>query len=195
MSWLSRIFKSKSSSPEPDDPILSQSGKIAKVHGIDLSDNEWEHIMEYRELLASSALGGSYVHPSVLHGLSFIGLHRSLFKAGIEAFEREEFQIAIASLQKAKTLLPWPTILYALGLAFWNFGDKQLGISHLRQALENLEKRYELLNRVVLQEIPSRTDFMKKIAHQLDMDVALLGIPDIQAIKDLAEEKIRKHRN
>ena len=195
MSWLSRIFKPKSSSHELDDPILSQCGKIARTYRIDLSDNESGYIMEYRELVASSALGGSYVHPGVMHALSFVGLHQSLLKADIEAFEKEQFQMAIASLRKAKTLLPWPTILYALGLAFWSSGDKQLGILYLKEALDSFEKRYELLNPVVSQDIPSRADFMKKIAHQLDMDVTLLGIPNIQAIRDLAEEKIRKHRD
>jgi tetratricopeptide (TPR) repeat protein len=104
---------------------------------------------------------------------------------------REEYK-AITSLEKARKLLPWPTVLYSLGLAYAQLGKKAVAIEIWGKALEVFESRVNLLSTKVPPTLPDRDNFIAMSAERIDKTGSLsLGFTNFGAIKDNILERLK----
>lgn len=165
------------------DPILEKCSEIAHSNGISLDDNEWQFVKHERDVVASSVLGGAYVHKDIFHSLCFLSLYDGLFKAGIEWLKKQQIKDTIHSLEKARSLLIWPTVSYGLGHAYRVLGDYQKAKIYLSQALENFDKRIEILNKIIPESLPSTHDFIILISKQLNNQMLHFGFENEEECK------------
>jgi len=61
---------------------------------------------------------------------------RALYKQGTTAFERKDYQTAVAKYEEAYALAPRPLFLYNIGLAYRLAGKPALAVMNLKQYLE-----------------------------------------------------------
>lgn len=178
------------------DVIFAKCYEIASLKGIAIEDHEYQYLKQYHDTMLSSELGGSQVHQDVMQALCHFCLQESLFQAGMELLVNDKPETAIHSLEKAKTLIPWPTCAYALGLAHSKSSQKEQSSVNFSLALELLDDRIDILNKVVPESLPDRKKFIAQLRDQLDGQVRLLGFENMEELKTavpmaLAEAKIR----
>lgn len=71
-----------------------------------------------------------------------IGAIHYMFGAPFSDDEERDYQRSIVILTKAAALLSVPEVQSALGYAHWKAGDRQLGISLCREALERQPQHF-----------------------------------------------------
>ncbi len=190
MKWISRILGRKDAQ-RPSDPILDKCASFAREFQITLTDQEWNHVLSNRDKLAESPLGGAYVHKDVFNTLCFLCLFDSLFEAGVELLSNREEHEAANSFEKARRLMPWPTVLYSLGLAYAHLGRKAAAIENWDKALEGFESRASLLTPTVPTTLPDRDNFIAMITERIDTTGSLsLGFTNFGAVKDNISERL-----
>lgn len=193
MKWISKILDRKDAQ-RPSDPILDQCASFAREFQITLTDQEWNHVLSNRDKVAESPIGGAYVHKDVFHVLCFLCLFDGLFEAGVELLSTGEENEAANSLEKARRLLPWPTVLYSLGLAYAHLGKKAAAVEIWYKALEDFESRASLLSATVPIRLPDRDNFISMTAERIDTTSSLsLGFTNFGAVKDNISERLEEN--
>lgn len=192
MKWISKILSVKDDQ-KPRDLILIQCASFAKEFGLILTDQEWNHVISNRDKLADSPLGGAYVHKTVLNTLCFLCLFDGLFETGVELLHIGDTHQAEISLEKARKLLPWPTVLYSLGLAYARSGKMHAATNIWNKAIEDFESRQDLLSSLVPAMIPDRSNFIVMTAARIDTTGSIaLGFTNIVEIKTNTSKEIEK---
>lgn len=195
MKWISKILGRKATQ-HPSDPILDKCVSFAREFQVTLTDQEWNHVLSNRDKLAESPLGGAYVHKDVFYALCFLCLFDSLFEAGVELLNIGKENEAANSLEKARRLLPWPTVLYSLGLAYAHLEKKAASVEIWYKALDGFESRASLLSSTVPLTLPDRDNFISMTAERIDTTSSLsLGFTNFGAVKDNIYERLEKNRN
>jgi len=166
MKWLSKILGDKGK--QPPDPILTECRTIAKEYELSVDEDEWGQVLSHRDELAAGPLAGYFVRTEVFHVLCFLCLFDSLFETGVDLLRDAKYQRAITTFEKARKLLPWPTVLYALGMAYARSGNTQVGTTLRNAALEGFESRLSHLTTIVPGSLPNRDTFIGMIAKKLD---------------------------
>jgi|GEM_PF-6750730 len=183
MKWISKILGRKDAQC-PTDPIMDQCASFAREFQITLTDQEWNHVSSNRDKVVESPLGGAYVHKDVFHVLCFLCLFDGLFEAGVELLSTSKENEAANSLDKARRLLPWPTVLYSLGLAYAHLGKKAAAVEIWYKALEGFDSRASLLSAIVPITLPDRDNFISMTAERIDTTSSLsLGFTNFGAVK------------
>ncbi|MCP3676637.1 MAG: hypothetical protein GY721_03310 [Deltaproteobacteria bacterium] len=169
----------------PSDPIIDQCVSFTQEFQITLAEKEWSNILSERDNLEESPLGGAYVHKDVLYVLCFLCLFDGLFEAGVDLLRTGDNHQAGNSLEKAKKLLPWPTVLYSLGFGYARLGDTESATRFWNEALESFEARISLLSVIVPSSFPDRDNFIAMTAKRIDTTSSLLlDFPSIVELKD-----------
>lgn len=190
MNWISK-FIGRKNVQHSSDPILDQCESFAQEFQITLTNQERNHLLSNRDKLAESHLGGTYVHKDVYHTLCFLCLFDSLYEAGVELLGTREEPEAANSFEKARRLLPWPTVLYSLGLAYAHFGEKTAAIETWNKALEDFELRASFLNPIVPAGLPDRDNFIAMTAEKIDTTGSLsLGFSNFGDVKKNISERL-----
>jgi hypothetical protein len=184
MSWFSRIFGSKADEQHPSDPIFSKCRSIEREYNLLLDDQERKHLLVNREKLAKSSLRGRYVQPDVFHVLCFLCLFDALCETGVELLETGARGRAVKTLEKARRLLSWPSVIYSLMMVYDELGEKEAVTRFRSAALEGFDTRLSLLSVIVPASLPSRDEFIRMIAERLDTTgPLLLGFSDMEALR------------
>ena len=183
MKWLSKILGDRG---EPAaDPIIAKCQTIAQEYGLSFDEDEWSQVLSRRDELAASPLAGAFVHRDVLHVLCFLCLFEGLFEAGVKLLRIGAYQRAIDTLEKARKLLPWPTVLYALGMACAKSGDMEAATKLRKAALEGFETRSSRMTTIVPGSLPDRDRFIGMMAEKLDTTGSLtLGLSGMANLRD-----------
>lgn len=183
MKWFSKIL-GKGKQP-PSDPIIAKCQEIVTEYGLSLNEEEWNNVLSNRDKVAASQLGGAFIHKDVFHVLCFLCLFDGMFDAGVELLQAGTYHRAIHTLEKARKLLPWPTILYTLEKAYTQSGNMDVATGLRKKALENFETRSTHLLTVVPQSVPDRDNFLRITAEMLDIKGSLaLGFTGITELRD-----------
>lgn len=190
MKWISKILGRKVEQRE-SDPIIDQCASFAQEFKIELTNHEWNHVLSNRGKLAESPLGGAYVHKDVFHALCFLCLFDGLFEAGVELLRTGDTDQAGNSLEKARKLLPWPTVLYSLGLVYARLGKLKAATEIWNKALEGFESRPSLLSASVPTTLPDRDNFIAMTGKRIDTTGSLsLGFTNLEELKDNISKRI-----
>ena len=180
----------------PNDPIMDQCESFANNFQITITDNERNYILSNCDKLAESPLGGAYVHKDVLHALCFLCLFDSLFEIGVEQLRTGDAHQAGNSLEKAKKLLPWPTVLYSLGTVYAGSGKMEAATKIWKKALDGFELRPSLLSAIVPTSLPDRDNFITMTAKRIDTTGSLfLGITNFADLKGNILKKLETIRS
>lgn len=192
MKWILKILGLKDDQ-KPSDLICNQCASFAKEFEIILTDQEWNHVLYKRDKLVESSLGGAYVHKGVLHTLCFLCLFEGLFEAGVELLRINDTHQAKISLEKARKLLPWPTVLYSIGLAYTHLGKMQDATNIWNKAIEDFELRPDLLSSIVPANLPNRSNFIVMTTERIDTTGSLsFGFTNIVDLKTNISKEIEK---
>lgn len=169
---------------DEEDPIIRECLKIADSYNFNFNNSEWKNIKHNRDLVTSSSLGGAFVHTDVFRLICLFNVvYDGLFMAGIEAFKSNKLKDAITSLQKARLILRWPTVLYGLGLTYKEMGDIQKSDAYFRETIASFKKRVNLLNQLIPESLPSKQDFITMLGNTIDKThSSLLGFTNIRDI-------------
>jgi tetratricopeptide (TPR) repeat protein len=195
MNLISKIFGRKGGQ-KPNDPIIDRCLSFAQQFQITLTDEEWNHVLRNRDKLAESPFGGAYIHKDIFHALCFLCLFDSLFEAGLELLRINDIHQAKNSLEKAKRFLPWPTVLYSLGLAYARSGEVDAATKIWNKAIEDFESRPSLLSAIVPGALPDRSNFITMTTERIDITgSAFLGFTNIEEFKINISKKIQELRN
>ena len=168
MNLLSKIFRQKVGQGS-NDPIIDRCLSFAKQFQITLTDEEWNHVLRNRDKLAESPLSGAHVHRDVFHALCFLCLFDGLFEAGLELLRINDIHQAKNSLEKVRRFLPWPTVLYSVGLAYAQSGEVDAATKIWNKAIEDFESRPSLLSTIVPGTLPDRNNFIAMTTKRIDM--------------------------
>jgi len=167
------------------DPIIDQCDSFAQEFQITLTDKEWKHVLSERDKLAESNLAGAHVHKDVYYTLCFLCLFDGLFEAGVELLRTNDYQKGINSLEKAKKLLPWPTVLYSLRLGYASSGNKEVATRLGNDTIKAFDSRISLLSSRLPTSLPNRDSFITMTAKRIDTTSSrFLGFTSIAELKD-----------
>jgi tetratricopeptide (TPR) repeat protein len=192
MNLISKIFGLKGSQ-KSSDPIIDCCLSIAQRHQLTLTDEEWNHVLCYQDKLAGSPFGGKYVHEDIFHALCFLCLFDGLFQAGLEFLHINNIKDAKISLEKAKRILPWPTVLFSLGLAYARSGEVDPATKIWNKAIEDFESRPSFLSAIVASTLPDRSDFIAIMTERIDNTGSVsLGFTNMTELKVRISEKIQE---
>ncbi|VAX33354.1 hypothetical protein MNBD_NITROSPIRAE02-1634 [hydrothermal vent metagenome] len=192
MKWISKILGRKDDL-SPGDPTIDQCESFAEEFQITLTDKEWDHVLSERDRLAKSPLGGAYVHKDVFHTLCFLCLFDGLFESGVKLLRTGDIGQAGNSLEKARKLLPWPTVLYSLGLVYAHSGKLKAATEIWNKALEGFESRASLLSAIVPTTLPKRNNFIAINTKRIDATGSLsLGFTNLGELKDNVSNRIEE---
>ena len=114
----------------------------------------------------------------------------SLFSRGAELLEGSRFEQAKASFEKAKSLIPWPTVHFALGFLYYRmwknsvgqgtFTDEAINATsahgYLKKALNDYPIRVHLLRNIVPESVPDREHLVELISNHLDNQSLKVGV-------------------
>ena len=189
MKWISRILGG--GEQHPSDPIIAECQEIALKHGLSLNEEEWTHVLHNRDRLAASQLGGKFVHKDVVHVLCFLCLFEGVFQTGVELVRMSAHRLAIDELEKARKLLPWPTVLYTLGLAHAGLGNRDVATRFYRAALECFEARSTYLLTIVPASVPDRESFLRTAVEMFDTGSLALGFTGMAELRDALDREAR----
>lgn len=198
MKWISKILGRKDDQ-SPSDPIIAKCTSFAQKFQITITDQEWKHVISNRDKIAKSPLGGAYVHKDVLHVLCFLCLFDGLFEAGVKLLDTGNTNEAENSLGKTRRLLPWPTVLFSLGLVYARSGKIKAATDIWNEVLESFELRSSLLSAIVPATLPDRDNFIAMTANRIDTTGHYtLGLTNLGELKDnimskLARTKLLMH--
>jgi hypothetical protein len=181
--------------------VRAQLDALASELGIKTDRGERRYLDRTARLLVRSPLGGKYVHPAVYRVICLQGIMDSLFSRGAELLERSRFLQAKASFEKAKNLIPWPTVHFALGLLYYkmwknsigqgSFTDEAINATsahgYLKKALNDCPSRVRLLRNIVPESVPDREHLIEIISNHLDNQSLRVGV---QGIADLGDVTI-----
>ena len=189
MSWFSRIFGDKSH--KQDDPIIARCKSVVDSMNLELNANEWSSVNMNRDLLASSPLGGAFIHKDVFHVLCYLCVYDGLFERSLELIDKGDHIEALLSLEKVIKLLSWPTATYACGLCYENIGKKDDAINKYRTTIRYYQDRKKLLSNLIPESTPARDDLIEQTENRLDRSGAiLLGHINIEELIIVANNKI-----
>ena len=193
MKWISKILGRKDDQ-RLSDPIINQCASFAQELQITLTDQEWNHVLSNRDKFAESPLGGTYVQKDVFHVLCFLCLFDGLFETGVELLGSINTNQAGNPLEKARKLLPWPTVLYSLGLVYARSGKIKAATEIWNKALEGFESRLSLLSASVPTTIPDRDNFIAMTAKRIDTTGSLsLGFTNFGELRDEISKRLEKN--
>ncbi|MBT73414.1 MAG: hypothetical protein CMQ15_15500 [Gammaproteobacteria bacterium] len=185
---LRKLFRQKEKADNlVEDPLISS---ILNSYNLVLDDLEKQNIEN--ECKTLSSLRGIVVKSgSDMHKAACIPLiHNGLFSAARLSIIQGDYNSAIGHLLKAKSLLKWPTILYALGFSYKSLKDYKNAKDYFKQALETYDTRENLL----IELMPSFSKEMVMAARDI-LDLEVLGYKEIGLIamsfdKDALQEAV-----
>ena len=195
MSLISKIFGRKNGQ-KPGDPIIDRCLSFAQQFQITLTDEEWKHILRNRDKLAESAPDGADVHKDIFHILCFICLFDGLFEAGLDLLRIDDIKQAKNTFIKAIKILPWPTVLYSLGLVYAQSGEIDAANKIWNKAIGDFDSRPSLLSAIVPDTLPGRSNFITMTTETIDINgLESLGFTTREEFKVNISRKIQELRN
>lgn len=141
---------------------------IIEKNGLSLTEKEWNNVRLVSHSLPNSLVGEAHVHSDGIYILSLLCLFEGLFDAGNKLLDAKAFDHAIESFEKARNLIPWPTVGYLLGMAHSFSGNPEVGDTLRNDALEQFEMRIIILFDALPPSTSDRNTFIKMIAERLD---------------------------
>ncbi len=195
MSLISKIFGRKGGQ-KPGDPIIDRCLSFAQQFQITLTDKEWNHVLRNRDKLAESSLDGADVHKDILDALCMLCLFDGLFEAGLELLRIDDIQQAKNTFIKAIRILPWPTVLYSLGLVYAQSGEIDAAIKIWNKAMGDFDSRPSLLSAIVPDTLPGRSNFIAMTTETIDITgLESLGFATREEFKVNIFKKIQELMN
>ena len=155
MNWVLKLLEGIRGIKKKD-PVIVECANIASINKFHITRSEWNTIHLKRTILTNSELGGIFVDKRLFDILCYFILFDGLFHCGIEQLREGKTEEGINSLEKAKTILPWPTVLFALGHVFVFSGKLQHGIDLLNSSMKCFDSRSHLLDNIFPNELPNR---------------------------------------
>lgn len=177
--------KEEASTPEgpPTDWL-----DIAASYELTIDDLEMSYLLSYQDEM-SSHLGGALMHPDALYSLGIVSLTNSFFSAGVEYEQQADYEKAVASFEKAKKIIPWPTVLYGLGHSYRQLNNTERAVELMTEAKNALDKRASLLSEVLPKTLPVREKFSGIMERMLNTQIGIMGFSDEKDFrKAIAEE-------
>ena len=195
MSLISKIFGRKGGQ-KPGNPVIDRCLSSAQQFQITLTDEEWNHVLRNRDKLAESSLDGADVHKDIFDALCVLCLFDGLFEAGLELLRIDDIQQAKNTFIKAIKILPWPTVLYSLGLVYARSGEIEAATKIWNKAIDDFDSRPSLLSAIVPDTLPGRSNFIAMTTETIDITgLESLGFTTIEEFKVIISQKIQKLRN
>lgn len=108
------------------------------------------------------------LHSDGIDVLSLLCLFEGLFDAGNKLLDAKVFDRAIDTFERARNLIPWPTVVYLLGMAYLYSGNHEVADTLRTEAQEQFERRITILFDALPASTSNRDPLIKMIAERLD---------------------------